>query len=110
MQIKDLEVFNEMPFLFWVKDEDGRYLWGNRAISRLAKEEVIGKTDHELLWAENAEALRAVDQQVLETGKTRFLHEYVDKSGHGKVTLNVCKFVGELDGQKSVFGVSFIIE
>ena len=47
MQIKDLEVFNEMPFLFWVKDEDGRYLWGNRAISQMAKEDVIGKTDYE---------------------------------------------------------------
>jgi PAS domain-containing protein len=31
MQRKDLEVFNEMPFFFWVKDEEGRYLWVNRA-------------------------------------------------------------------------------
>ncbi len=38
MQMKDLEIFNEMPFLFWVKDEDGRYLWGNKAISQLAGE------------------------------------------------------------------------
>jgi hypothetical protein len=27
----DLKVFDDMPFLFWVKDEDWRYLWGNRA-------------------------------------------------------------------------------
>ncbi len=36
MQIKDLEMFNEMPFLFWVKDEEGMYLLGNQAISKLA--------------------------------------------------------------------------
>jgi hypothetical protein len=34
----------------------------------------------------------------------------VDESGQGKATLSVCKFVGELDGKKCVFGVSFVIE
>ncbi len=110
MNIKDLEVFNEMPFFFWVKDEQGKYLWANQALSQFAQEEVIGKTDYDLIWAENGDALKAVDQQVLETGKTRYLHEKVDKSGHGKATLNVCKFVGQLDGKKRVFGVSFVIE
>ncbi|MGI9404575.1 MAG: hypothetical protein ACR2OF_08740 [Hyphomicrobium sp.] len=43
MQIKDLEIFNEMPFLFWVKEEERRYLWGNRTISQLAKENLVGK-------------------------------------------------------------------
>jgi PAS domain-containing protein len=110
MRIKDLEIFNEMPLFFWVKDEEGRYIWGNRAISQFAGEEMVGKTDHELPWADQADALRALDKQVLETGKARFLHEYVDESGHGKATLSVCKFVGELDGRKCAFGVSFIIE
>lgn len=110
MQVKDLEIFNEMPFLFWVKDEEGRYLWDNRAISQLAKENVVGKTDSELMWASDAEALRSNDKKVLETGKPVFTHEYVDRSGHGKATLNVCKFVGELDGKKHVFGISFIID
>lgn len=110
MKMKDHEVFNEMPFLFWVKDEEGRYLWGNRAISQMAKEDVIGKTDDQLLWADNADALQAADKKVLETEKPLFLHEYVDKSAHGEATLSVCKFVGELDGKKRVFGVSFMIE
>jgi len=100
----------EMPFLFWVKDEEGRYLWGNRTISQLAKENVIGKTDSELMWGDNAEALRTNDKNALETGKPVFTHEYVDKSGHGKATLNVCKFMGDLDRKKHVFGISFIID
>ena len=62
------------------------------------------------MWADNADALRAADKQVFETGKPSFLHEYVDRSGQGTATMSVCKFVGELDGKKCVFGVSFNIE
>ena len=40
MQASDLKIFNEMPFLFRVKDEEGRYLWGNRTICGLAREYV----------------------------------------------------------------------
>jgi|GEM_PF-938631 len=110
MKKQDLKVFNEMPFLFWVKDEEGKYLWGNRAISQMAGEDVVGKTDAQLVWAENADALREADKKVMETRKPLFLHEQVDKSGKGKATLNVCKFVAELDNKKRSFGISFVIE
>ena len=93
MQAKDLEIFNEMPFLFWVEDAEGRYIWGNQAIADLAGEQVVGKTDAELPWADNAEALRADDKQVMDTGKPIFAHEHVDRSSRGTATLNVCKFV-----------------
>jgi len=109
MQKNELEIFNAMPFLFWAKDEEGRYLWGNRAICEFAKEDVVGKTDSELMWAADAEGLRADDKEVLNTGKPIFRHEYVDKSREGKATLNVCKFLGELDGRRCVMGVSFVI-
>jgi PAS domain-containing protein len=110
MQTKDLEVFNSMPFYFWVKDKEGRYLWANRALLEVAQENIVGKTDRELGWAADAEALRADDKQVLETGRTLYVHENAHVPGRGKVTLNVCKFVGELDGKKGVFGVSFVID
>ncbi|MEM7025325.1 MAG: hypothetical protein AAF637_22460, partial [Pseudomonadota bacterium] len=83
---------------------------GNKAISALAGENVIGKSDHDLVWHENADALVAVDKDVLRTGKTHYLHEYVSHSVHGKSTLNVCKFIGDLDGRRLVFGISFIID
>lgn len=110
MQIKDLEVFNAMPLFFWVKDKEGRYIWVNRALSEMAQEDIIGKTDYELAWADNADAFRAVDKQVLETGKTQYLQEHGNIPGRGNTTLSVCKFVGELDGKRCGFGVSFIIE
>jgi len=43
MRAKDLEIFNQMPFLFWVKDEEGVYIWGNQAISDLAGRDVVEK-------------------------------------------------------------------
>jgi PAS domain-containing protein len=110
MQSKDLKIFNEMPFLFWVKDEEGRHLFGNKVISDLAGEDVVGKTDRELIWAKEADALQAHDKQVLETGKTSYINEYVQQSTRGNATLNVCKWVGDLDGKKCCFGISFIIE
>ena len=110
MLSKDLEVFHNMPFFFWVKDEEGIYIWVNRTLADMAQQAIIGKTDREMGWAADAEALRADDKQVLETGKTLYLHEYANVPGRGQVTLNVCKFVGELNGKKGVFGVSFVFE
>jgi PAS domain-containing protein len=105
MQRSQLEILNAMPFLFWAKDETGRYIWGNRVINDFARQDVAGKTDDELPWADNAEDLRADDREVLRTGEPIFRHEYVDKSEKG-----VCKFLGELDGTKCVMGVSFVTE
>ena len=93
MQIKDLEIFQDVPFLCWVKDEEWRYLWGNRAICNLAGENVAGKKDSELVWKVNAEALVKNDQDVLASGKPHYIHELVDHSEHGKATLSVCKWV-----------------
>jgi hypothetical protein len=38
-----------------------------------------------------------------------FLHESASTAG-GPVTLSVCKWLGELDGKKCGFGISFVIE
>ena len=45
MTSKDLEIFNEMPFFFWVKDEKGTYLWVNKALRKMAGDEVVGKKE-----------------------------------------------------------------
>ena len=79
MEAKDLEIFEEMPFLFWVKDEEGKYSWGNRTISQLAGENVVGKTDHELVWSDSADVLQAADRQVFESGKLSYLREFSEE-------------------------------
>lgn len=110
MQRSALETFNAMPFLFWAKSAEGRYLWGNNAINKFANQDVTGRCDDELPWADNAEALRADDREVLRTGAPLYQHEFVDRSSKGKATLSVCKFLSDLDGTKCVMGVSFVIE
>lgn len=109
MQIKDLDAFRDVPFLCWVKDEEWRYLWGNRAICDLAGEDVAGKKDDELTWKANADALVRDDKAVLASGEPHFMQERVEHSEHGPVTLSVCKWVDELDGRRRVFGISFVI-
>lgn len=109
MQAKDLEAFRDVPFLFWVKDEEWRYLWGNRAICDLAGENVAGKKDEELVWKANAAALVRNDIEVLRSGQPHYMHEKVDHSEHGEATLSVCKWVDDLDGRSLVFGISFVI-
>jgi hypothetical protein len=76
----------------------------------MAQKAIVGKTDLEIDWAADAEALRADDKKVLETAKTLYLREYAHIPDLGNVTLNVCKFVGEFDGKKRVFGISFVID
>ena len=109
MQITDLEAFRDVPFLCWVKDEEWRYLWGNRAICDLAGENVVGKKDAELVWKADAGSLVRDDEEVLASGKPHFMHELVNHSDHGKATLSVCKWVDDLDGRRLVFGISFVI-
>jgi len=109
MQVNDLAAFENVPFLAWVKDEDWRYLWGNRAISDLAGESVIGKLDSELAWKADAEALVRNDKEVLASGEPHYIIEQVAHSSHGKATLSVCKWVDDLDGRRLVFGISFVI-
>ncbi|MCO1332730.1 PAS domain-containing protein [Microbulbifer sp. OS29] len=109
MTAEDLQVLSALPFLFWVKDRSGIYLWGNQQIGQLAGGAVVGKTDDELPWANNAVALRAADTRVFSSGTPEYLHEYVDRSSRGEATLNVCKWLDEFEGEKCCFGISFVI-
>jgi PAS domain S-box-containing protein len=62
------------PTRSWVKDEEGRFVFANRAVLRalgLTAEELIGKTDADLFPAAIAEANRRNDLAVLESGAAR---------------------------------------
>jgi hypothetical protein len=84
MRAKDLEVLNEMPFFFWVKDDEGKYIWVNRALNEMA------------------------GQDITLTGEPMFVEEYIQQPG--KASLNVCKFVGDYEGKRCAIGVSFVIK
>jgi hypothetical protein len=109
MKAADLKIMNSMPVIFWAKNEDGVYIFGNDTINEFGGG-VVGKTDHELPWADTADGLVAHDKKVLAAGKPGYMHEFVHKSSKGEATINVCKWPGELDGVRCTFGISFIIE
>ena len=110
MTSKELKVFDNMPFLFWVKNSEGVYIFANQQIRKLAEGEIIGKTDYELPWAKDADKLREADKEVLDTGKTQYIHEFVDESGRGRIKLNVCKFAEDFEGERCAFGISFEVK
>jgi PAS domain S-box-containing protein len=74
--------------VIWAKDREGRMLYMNRALERLAGlslSDVLGKTDAE--WNDTpgeAEAFRAADQRILETGQAEDLEEVF--TGRGRTT------------------------
>jgi PAS domain S-box-containing protein len=66
-----LQVFFEnSPNLIFVKDRQGRYLYGNRQFKKAfhISGEIKGKTDDELFSGEQAAAFQAIDREVLQTG------------------------------------------
>jgi len=57
--------------VIYLKDEQGRFIMVNRRVAEMFnvnKEEVIGKTDYDILPKEEADKFRANDRKVAETG------------------------------------------
>jgi len=105
----DLDIFQNFPFLCWIK-KNQVYVYGNDAINELAGENVVGKKDNELIWKNSAEDLLKAGSEVLTTRKSLVLHESINNSTRGPVTLSVCKFPVEFEGAICAMGVSFVIE
>lgn len=70
-----------IPGNHWWKDKEGRYLGCNENVAQVLKlqsrAEVIGKTDFELPWAEQAQDLIAHDQIVMTAGQMQIHEENV---------------------------------
>jgi PAS domain S-box-containing protein len=74
-QQKDLlkNIISHIPhFVFW-KDRDSVYLGCNEAFAKSAgvesPDDIIGKTDYDLVWKENADSYRQYDRQIMESGE-----------------------------------------
>ncbi|MBA3473608.1 MAG: PAS domain S-box protein [Rubrobacter sp.] len=62
-------ILENSPTSIYIKDIEGRYTFVNRnseTVLGLTREQVLGKTDHDLFPKEMADAIRANDQRVLE--------------------------------------------
>jgi PAS domain S-box-containing protein len=97
------------PILNFIKDVDGRYLFGNAAFGRLAGRptaEIIGATDNELWPAETAEAFRRNDRDVIAADEALQFTERVFDRGI-EVISHVIKFpIRAADGSVLLGGIA----
>jgi PAS domain S-box-containing protein len=80
--------------IIYLKDSEGRYLFVNsqfQKVFRLRREDVIGRTDHDVLPRAAADVLRSMDLQVLDSRTPTELEETIPEED-GQHTLLSLKF------------------
>jgi len=94
--------------IFW-KDKDLVYLGCNQSFARNSgldsPAEVVGKTDYELSRAEEAEAFRQADQEVLRSGEAILEREEIHHQRDGKVARLLTSKVPLLQENGELLGV-----
>ncbi len=102
-------ILDNIPYLAWLKDNDGRYIIVNEPFARLYSKdvsEIIGKTDYDLCAAELAEDYERNDEEVKKSGKRQLL-EQVEEFSHGHVWSETFK-TPIYDEQGNVIGITGI--
>lgn len=93
--------------VFW-KDVNGVYLGCNDIQARSAgfqrSQDMIGKTDFDMLWAEGANEIRANDQRIMLTGTAEVVDEEADY-GNGNVRMFSSIKSPIKNAQGEVFGI-----
>jgi PAS domain S-box-containing protein len=94
----------------YVKDRDGHYLTVNPALARLVgrpAEEVVGKTDAELLHPESAREVREHDHRIMELGQAQTYEQVVTAAGATRTLLVTKGPYRDAEGQVAgVFGIA----
>src|SRR5574339_563111 len=72
-------IMNNIPQAVFWKDQDLVYLGCNQAFADDAgfssPEEIIGKTDYDMPWKDQADLYRADDRHVLDSGESKLNYE-----------------------------------
>ena len=90
------DVINTIPVRIFWKDADGNYLGCNQLFAQDAgkssPEELIGLSDYDMGWAEQAELYRSDDRQVMQSKTPKINYEEPQTSPEGKTLwLRTCK-------------------
>ena len=94
--------------IFW-KDRNSVYLGCNRAFAQdcglPGPEAIVGKTDHELVWHDQADLYRADDQEVMSTGQAKLGYEEPQTRPDGSIAWLRTNKVPIRDAQGEIVGV-----
>ncbi len=99
-------VLDHSTAVIYLKDPDGRYLRINRYYEQLfgvTNADFVGRTDADLFPADVVAALRANDQQVLDSGRSLHIEEVVPTAGKARTYLSVKFPLRDVRGQ--IYGV-----
>jgi len=106
-----VEFMNNIPLIGYIKDLDGRYLYGNRALEQLLKAgfgQIRGTTALDWLEAKAAEQVRQTDSWVVEYGPRHDIVENVEDPGGGFHSWLILKFpFQDQSGHRLIGGVAF---
>ncbi len=85
-------ILDHATAVIYLKDPHGRYLLVNRRFEdmfHLGREDVIGKTDHDIFPREFADVFRQNDRQVLEAGMAREFEELAALDGRPRTYISL---------------------
>lgn len=71
-------ILDNLPYLAWLKDKDGRFLIVNQAFAKACGypiEAIIGRTDYDIWPAEIAEKYRQDDEETMAKGEQKYVEE-----------------------------------
>lgn len=86
------QIIDSVPASIYWKDKDGLYLGCNNYMAQMAgakiREDIIGKSDHELPWSKEAPNIRSTDLFVMNSGKSYEAEETTVVDGATRVFLS----------------------
>ncbi len=111
MNYSDTEriILDNIPFLAWHKDNEGKYIMVNEAFAlayHLRPEDIIGKTDFDLCAYDKALEFQKNDNEVLRLGKTQFV-EQIEELSKGPTLFETYK-TPIRDSKGNIIGISGI--
>ncbi len=84
-----------VPVNIYLKDKQGAYLWCNpyvaRTVGMVSNRDIIGKTDNDLPWHDQAEKLRQIDRRVMTCGALEYLERWPASNDIGQKTFLTSK-------------------
>lgn len=103
------EVLDTIPARVFWKDKNLRYMGCNKAFARDAglssPDDIIGKDDLEMPWAEQAESYRADDRRVVQTGEPKLHYEEEQTTHDGHLIWVITSKIPFRDASGHIIGI-----